>query len=157
MLPTASKANFSKRPIGAGIMGVLVKTSPPHNLASKFCRGARASLGPPLKDRGRGTEGEKEKPKPPIALCLGHLHSMHDPRLHLNKKFPAVETNCFGEREREKKNEINSIFSPRFFLPLAGVRETTFSWMITDALINLPSALVPLSPCLLLTLELPNW
>lgn len=101
MLPTASKANFSGRPIGAGIMGVLVKTSPRITWLEVLHARVRASA---PKDREKREEGgRKRENETPIALCLDHLHSMHEPRLHLNKKFPVVETNCF-----EKK--INSIF-----------------------------------------------
>lgn len=109
MLPTASKANFSERPIGVGIVGVLVKTSPRITWLKVPHARARASL--TQKDRGRKRETEA-----PIALCLGHLHSMHDPRLHLNKKFAAVETNCI------EKNKFN-IF-PEILSSIACIRQT---------------------------------
>lgn len=102
--PTASKANFSARPIGAGIMGVLVKTSP--RITWLKVLHARAHL-PRKTEKNERKVGEKGKTRPLSRyVSIICIQCTNRDSIWI-RSFPWLKRTA---SKKEKKKKINSIF-----------------------------------------------
>lgn len=116
--PTASKANFSARPIGAGIMGVLVKTSP--RITWLKVLHARAHL-PRKTEKNERKVGEKGKTRPLSRyVSIICIQCTNRDSIWI-RSFPWLKRTA-SKKEKKKKNKFN------IFLVDSFSREVMLRW-----------------------------